>query len=121
MDTPDIEHRFEVVFNPEVYVGKTVDIVHRASLDRVLEGRKPASIETVQDAGRIKKRIAELEAAGIEVRYIDGALVFEHPAIAQPVVIGGAFDGECIAEYVASAREQEVEPIVDPLLSLRLD
>lgn len=121
MYSPDLEHGHEVVFNPEAYVGKTVDIVHRESLNRIIAGNKPASLEVAQDAGRIQQRVEALVNAGIEVRYIDGALVFEHPTSSQPIVVGGAFDGQCIAEYVASAENQGVHPVVDPLLALRLD
>jgi len=108
-------------FNPEQYRQNIVDIVHRDSLARVIEGKKGSDEITIQDAKRIQQHIQSLVEAGIDVRFIDNELIFIPPAVQKPVVVGGAFDKQCIGDYMQSAQEQGYSPTVDPLLSLRLD
>ena len=108
-------------FNPEQYRQNIVDIVHRDSLGRVIDGKKGSDEITIQDAARIQKHIQSLVESGIDVRFVDNELIFISPEIQKPVVVGGAFDKQCIADYMQSAKEQGYTPTVDPLLSLRLD
>ncbi len=117
MDRENI-HSF---FNPEQYKNMLVDIVHRGSLDRVIQGKKGDDPITIKDAERIQKHIEDLVNAGMNVRFIDQELIFVPPEIEIPVIVGGAFDRQCIADYIQSAQEQGYTPTVDPILSLRLD
>lgn len=106
-------------FNPEVYRGYTVDIIHPDSLQRTANGKKTKDIEGIAHAGLVLKRIAMLEKAGVDVRSIRDRLVFIPPDSRLPVVVGGAFDGECIAEYIKSAQKIGYSLRADPLLTLR--
>lgn len=108
-------------FNPERYKNVQIDIVHRNSLDRVIQGKKGSDYETIKDAERIQKHIESLIMAGLNIRFIDNELLFIPLDTEVPIVVGGAFDKQCIADYLKSAQEQGYYPIVDPLLSLRLD
>lgn len=115
-----MEKTTESFFTPEMYAGFGVDIVHRQSLERVARGQKPAELEQVRDAARILRHIQQLEEAGITLRMIEDAASFEpYPYHVKGIKVGGAFVGQCMADYSAAARKAGYELIQDPLLSLR--
>ncbi|HRN70960.1 MAG TPA: hypothetical protein PLS49_07315 [Candidatus Woesebacteria bacterium] len=107
-------------FNPEQYKNVQIDIVHRNSLNRVIQG-KGSDYVTIKDAERIQKHIQSLIETGMDIRFIDNELLFVPPEADIPIIVGGAFDKQCIADYLTSAQEQGYNPTVDPILSLRLD
>lgn len=119
----EISHpeRPQLIIDPEQYREVNVDIVHRGSLDRVVSGKKRSDITTIKEAKLIQERIARLLAAGIEIRFIDEQLIFEPLNNNRQVVLGGAFDGQCLRDYMDSAKKQGIVPIIDSLLALRLD
>lgn len=108
-------------FSPEKYIGSTVDIVHKQSLERVSAGKKPADVTTVRDAKAILDRIRILEESEVAIRNIQNPSMFEQLPDGKTPVIGGAFDGECLKDYQEAARKLGVELKPDPWLTLRLD
>ncbi len=110
----------ETLFTPEMYRGFGVDIVHRQSLERVANGQKPAEIEQIRDAQRILRHLQALEEAGISLRMIEDASSFEpYPIGVKGIKVGGAFVGQCMADYQKAAGQAGYQLVQDPLLSLR--
>lgn len=115
-----MENASESFFTPEMYRGFGVDIVHRASLERVANGQKPAEIEQVRDAQRILRHLQALEEAGIDIRMIEDAASFEpYPVEVKAIKVGGAFVGQCMADYQEAASKAGYKLVQDPILSLR--
>lgn len=115
-----METATESFFIPEMYQGFGVDIVHRQSLERVANGQKQAELEQVKDAQRILRHIQALEDAGITLRMIEDASSFEpYPIEVKGVKVGGAFVGQCMADYQEAARKAGYQLVQDPILSLR--
>lgn len=110
-------------FNPETYRGKVVDIVHIQSVQRVAEGKKQAEPWDVNTAKIVLKRIDQLVQAGVTVRYIDDLNSYTPPTgvdmSSQDIVLGGAFLGQCIAEYQGTLNKNSVTSKIDPLLTVR--
>lgn len=103
----------------EAYEGALVDFVHRESLERIVSGQKPADQSTISTAKVILARIQELKDANVAIRYIDDPSVYTSPKKTYARhVAGGAFDKQCLDEYMKSARGAVAQ---DPLLTLHLD
>lgn len=108
-------------FNPEMYRNSTVDIVHPASIARTAQGRKSQEIDAISQAKLVLERIDILRKAGIQLREITDKLDFIPPVdSSKPIVVGGAFVGQCIEDYMQSAAKQGYHLRVDPLISLRV-
>lgn len=122
MSDMNVEHG-EPVFSPEKYKDCLVDIIHRTSLQRVIDGKKGDEITTMREAAVIQRRIQQLQDAGVDIRFIDDSLDFEAPEGQwKHHVVGGAFDKQCIADYMKSAEDGGYEELQqDPHLTLRLD
>lgn len=119
------EHQERITdpFNPESYRNQTIDIVHIQSVQKVAEGRKPADLSDVSTAKMVIKRIALLEQNGITPRYIDDLNKYVPPANFDPstqeITLGGAFDGQCMAEYETTLAKHGIKVRKDPLLTVR--
>ena len=118
-----MEFKGEPTFNPESYKGKELRIVHRGSLTRaaVDEKAKVFDLETVLQAQRILRRLHLIEKAGIKTTEVDNPSKFEAPKNQVSVVVGGAFDRQCIRDYQDAARKSGYEISIDHLLTLNLD
>lgn len=109
-------------FNVEHYRGYVVDIVHIRSVQRVASRKKIADQSEVNAAIVILNRIAELEKYGVEVRYIDDLSKWQNPTTAlssKSLILGGAFEGQCLAEYQRTLTVAGISFRLDPLLTLR--
>lgn len=104
MNFEAIEEPFEGGFKPQDYVGRVVDVVHISSLERVASGQKPADQSDRNMAEVVLRRIEELKKMGVVIREIDNLAQWRNPSEViinddSPLVLGGAFVGQCLADY----------------------
>jgi len=111
---------FSPIFNPEKYRNQIVDIVHIDSLRKTANGEKPAEIDDRNKAIQVLLLIEKLQQAGITIRFVDDPLIFNPPPNFQNIVIGGAYVGQCLADYAATIKKLGYKFQVDPVLSLKL-
>src|SRR6185369_16928741 len=98
-------------------------IVHKESVQKVADGRKPADQSDRQQAQIVLKRIEKLQENGVTIRFIDDLNTYSAPGDSlsdeKPLILGGAFFGECIAGYQETLGKQHIPNTVDPLLTVR--
>jgi hypothetical protein len=110
----------ETGFNPEAYKGKIIDYVHPASVARTAMGKKSQEPDAIRSAQILMQRVEQLRKAGVKVRDIVDKLEFIPPEQEGMILVGGAFEGQCIEDYLESARKKGYALSVDPALSLRV-
>jgi hypothetical protein len=110
------------LFNPERYRSSLVDIVHYDSVKKVADGRKNSDISEIRTAQIVVKRVEALVKAGVNIRFIDDLQTWTKPAgfvATQPIILGGAFIGECLLAYQKTLENNGILYSVDPQLILR--
>lgn len=94
-------------------------IVHKESLERVASGKKMAEEEQRQKARFILKHIQE-RLAGEQVVLIANPSRLDHvPDEGTDVVIGGAFDDQCLLDYEETLRRNNITFRRDEALILK--
>jgi hypothetical protein len=111
----------ELLFNPEIYRDKVVDIVHIQSIERIVDGNKPSDPSVKNKAKLVARNIQQLRQANITIRDIENPSVFVPPSGQELIVLGGAFVGECLQDYIETAKKAGFNLRPDPLLSVELD
>ncbi len=94
-------------------------IVHIESVEKVADGQKPAEMEQRRKAQAILLRL-RTQLTGEKIVYIENPSRLDCPPPDNvKVVIGGAFDGQCLADYQKTLEENQIEFERDENLILR--
>jgi hypothetical protein len=94
-------------------------IVHKESLKKVADGTKMAEEEQRQKARFILRRIQE-KLAGESIIFIDNPSRLDHfPVEGTDVVIGCAFDNQCLLDYEETLRKNNIPFRRDETLILK--
>ena len=74
-------------------------IVHIESVKKVAERKKPAELEQVRKAAAILNKLNST-MLGQKIVQVENPARLDHPPLnGVRVILGGAFDGQCLAEY----------------------
>jgi len=112
----------DFLFNPETYKSSLVDIVHYDSVKKVADGKKNSDMSEIRTAQSVVKHVEALVKAGVNIRFIDDLQTWEEPdgfVATQPIILGGAFSGECLLAYQKTLEKNGILYTVDPRLILR--
>lgn len=94
-------------------------IVHIESIQKVANREKPAEIEEWRKAQSILRRLRE-DHRDLNIVYVDHPSRLDHvPAKGVSVIIGGAFDGQCLADYEKTLENNGISFSRDENLILR--